>query len=317
MRTQKEIKKIADGIYSSAMDSLVKLEANKTAVVKGIAKKKDDDFSSIISQLVSDIETIIKGTYFEGISVPDFISKITVVQDEDGRTLTISIRSKLKAAYKFVRERNVTITDNIVEDIATFYIDALFEMFYLDMAHKNVTALNDKIAGIVEENEIPYSVVFVVSDTAKTIVSSITDNCLVLNASISEAHNIASLGLFYEGSEYNDMVAAEAAKKLADELKAVQTPVQFLKSNNDLIKKLTGVSTKKRANKLIREIHHRKVENLDAVKQGIGYFNAEVEVAGEQVEIFALVEKAEDGTKTVILSPFNVKTLEKVDYNVL
>lgn len=317
MRTQKEIKTIANGIYSSAMDSLVKLEANKKSVVKGIAKKKDDDFSSIISQLVSDIETIIKGTYFEGISVPDFISKITTVQDEDGRTLKISIRSKLKAAYKFVRERNVTITDNIVEDIATFYIDALFEMFYLDMAHKNVTALNDKIAGIVKENEIPYTVVFVVSDTAKTIVNSITDNSLVLNASISEAHNIASLGLFYEGSEYNDMVAAEAAKKLADELKAVQTPVQFLKSNNDLIKKLTGVSTKKRANKLIREIHHRKVENLDAVKQGIGYFNAEVEVAGEQVEIFALVEKSEDGTKTVILSPFNVKTLEKVDYNVL
>ena len=303
--------------YASAMDSLVQLESNQKATVKGVAKKKNEDVVTVASQLVTSVETIIKGIFFEGVGLPAFISKISLESDENSRTLNISIRSKLKSAYKFVRERAIAISDNLIEDIATFYIDALFEMFYLDEAHANVTALNEKIANLVAENEVPYSVVFVVSDTAKTIVNSISDTCLELNASISEAHDLSSLGLFFEGSEYNDMVAAEAAKKLVDELKAVQTPVQFLKSNNDLIKKLTGVSTKKRANKLIREIHHRKAENLGTVKQGVGYYNAEVEVAGETIEIFALIEKAEDGTKTVVLSPFNVKTLEKVDYDVL
>lgn len=317
MRTQKEIKTIADGIYSSAMDSLVQLESNQKATVKGIAKKKNEEVTAIVSQIVSSVETVIKGTYYEGTGLPAFISKISLESDESSRTLCISIRSKLKAACKFVRERAIAISDNLIEDIATFYIDSLFEMFYLDEAHNNVTALNEMIANLVAENEIPYSVVFTVSDTAKTIIGSISDTCLEINASISEAHDLSSLGLFYSGSEYNDMVAAEATKKLVDELKAVQTPVQFLKSNNDLIKKLTGVSTKKRANKLIREIHHRKAENLGSVKQGVGYYNAEVEVAGETVEIFALIEKAEDGTKTVVLSPFNVKTLEKVDFDVL
>lgn len=317
MRTQKEIKTIANGIYASAMDSLVQLESNQEAAIKGIAKKSNEEVTATISKLASSVETIIKGTYFDGIGLPAFISKLSLESDAGVRTLNISIRSKLKAAYKFIRERAIAISDNIIEDIATFYIDALFEMFYLDAAHCNVMALNEKIATLVAENEIPYSVVFVVSDTAKTIVSSISDTCLELNASISEAHDLSSLGLFFEGSEYNDMVAAESAKKLVDELKAVQTPVQFLKSNNDLIKKLTGVSTKKRANKLIREIHHRKAENLASVKQGVGYYNAEVEIAGEKVEIFALVEKAEDGTKTVVLSPFNIKTLEKVDFDVL
>ena len=306
MRTQNEIKTIANGIYANAMEALVKLESNQKATVKGIAKKKTEDATAIVSQIISGVETIIKGTFFEGVSLPAFISKVSVETDGDARVINISLRSKLKAAYKFSRVRTVALSDNIIEDIATFYIDALFEMFYLDEAHTNVTALNDKIATLVAENEIPYSVVFVVSDAAQTIVSS-----------ISEAHDISSLGLFFEGSEYNDMVAETATKKLVDELKAVQTPVQFLKSNNDLIKKLTGVSTKKRANKLIREIHHRKAENLGSVKQGVGYYNAEVEIAGETVEIFALVEKAEDGTKTVVLSPFNVKTLEKIDFDVL
>lgn len=317
MRTQNEIKTIANGIYANAMEALVKLESNQKATVKGIAKKKTEDATAIVSQIISGVETIIKGTFFEGVSLPAFISKVSVETDGDARVINISLRSKLKAAYKFSRVRTVALSDNIIEDIATFYIDALFEMFYLDEAHTNVTALNDKIATLVAENEIPYSVVFVVSDAAQTIVSSISDTRLELNASISEAHDISSLGLFFEGSEYNDMVAETATKKLVDELKAVQTPVQFLKSNNDLIKKLTGVSTKKRANKLIREIHHRKAENLGSVKQGVGYYNAEVEIAGETVEIFALVEKAEDGTKTVVLSPFNVKTLEKIDFDVL
>ena len=316
MRTQTQIKKIADGIYSDAMNTLVKLEENKKDFVSGVADKSAEDALAVVKAIVSDVETIVKGSRCEGVGMPGFISKISVT-DGDNTKVTLSIRSKLKADYKFSRERVIAINDDIIESIATFYTDALFEMFYLDIANENVKELNDKIAGIIAENEIPFSVSFVVSDTAAAIVSSISDNNLVLNASVSSAHEISNLGIFFEGNEYNDMVAAESTNKLVNELKAVQTPVQFLKSNNDLIKKITGVSTKKRASKLIREICHRKAENLNGVKQGIGYYNNTVDVNGEEVEVFALVEKAEDGTKTVILSPFNVKTLENVEVDVL
>ena len=63
--------------------------------------------------------------------------------------------------------------------------------------------------------------------------------------------------------------------------------------------------------------YHRQAKFLNAVNAGVGYFNETVNVGGEDTEVFALVEKSEDGTLATILSPFNVKTLMNVDYDVV
>lgn len=314
MRTNVQIKEVANALYSGALNSFENFD--RKAELKGIASKDTDTVTGIISKIVTDIETIIKGQRVDDISFPSFISRVTVSADTI-KKVTISLRSKLKADYKFTRTISIDIDEDIVSPIATFYVNSLLEMYYLDCANENVKELNETIKAIQVENNIPYSISFVASDEATTVVAAISDNALILNADISEAHDISSLGIFYSGDEYNELVKEKAIAGLVDEMKSAQTPVQFLKSNNNLIKKVTGVSTKKRASSLLREIYHRKAENLNAVKQGVGYYNSKTTVNGEEVEVFALVEKAEDGTKTVVLSPFNVKTLEKVDVDVL
>lgn len=315
MKTQVQIRETVNTLYDDALKTLALYEENNSSKVKGIADKSADESNKIVADITDAIETVVKGCITDdGSKFPGFISKYDIKEDE---TLVVALRSKLKADYKFNRAKEIKLSDNLIEEVSLFIVNALVEMYYVEVANENIKELNDKIAGIIEENEIPYTVKFVVSDTATSIVSSITDTSLVLNASVTEAHKIAEQGLFYSGNEYNDMVAEKAAAQLADDLKAVQTPVQFLKSNSSLIKTVTGVSTKKRANKLIREVCHRKAENLDGVKQGIGYYTGDIDINGETVTVFALVEKAEDGTKSVILSPFDIKTLEKVDVDVL
>ena len=190
-------------------------------------------------------------------------------------------------------------------------------MFHINEAMENIEALNAKVAGIIAENEIPYSFSFVVDANSSATVLSVNDNEVVFNASITRAQDIASLAIFRDGSEYNNLIRQEATDNLVAALKSIQTPVQLIKGNVALIKEVTGVSTKKRASKLIRDSYHRQAKFLGKVKTGVGYFDETVKINGEDVEVFALVSKAEDGTIALVLSPFDVKTLYKVDYDVV
>ena len=62
-------------------------------------------------------------------------------------------------------------------------------------------------------------------------------------------------------------LSVQKLQKLVASLKAVQTPVQLIKGNVALIKEVTGVSTKKRASKLIRGSYHRRAKFLTVLKQ--------------------------------------------------
>ena len=316
MRTNKEIVTIADGIYAEATKGLSNLAEVKKNIVASIGEKSVEDGVAILQGLVADIEAVLKAPRTEGVGLPAYLAKMVY---EDGKLdkVTISVRTKLKSDYKYRKDTVVAVDEDFITNAGKAYIDALYDMFYIEQAIENVNELNEKIAEIIAENEIPYSFKFAVNADVDAIVLSIDNNEVVFNANIARAHEIASLGIFKSGDEYNDLICAEATEKLVASLKAVQTPVQLIKGNVALIKEVTGVSTKKRASKLIRGSYHRQAKFLNGVKAGIGYFEETVKIGGEDVEVFALVSKAEDGELAVVLNPFDVKTLYNVDYDVL
>ena len=190
-------------------------------------------------------------------------------------------------------------------------------MLCIELAVENVNDLNEKVATIVAENDIPYSVAFAVDNNDDAMVLEITDKSIVFNASIQKAHEISNLSIFQSGDEYSDYVSETAVAKLAEALKAIQTPVQLIKGNIQLIADVTDITTKKRASKIIRGAYHRQTKYLGGVKAGVGYFNEDVTINGETVEVFALVEKNKEGNLEVVLKPFDVKTLLNVDFDVL
>lgn len=316
MRTNKDIVRIADGIYAGVSENLSKFAEAKKGTVAEIAGKPAVDVINTVTELVEGVEANVNSPMVDGVGLPAYLSKVTY-EDDGSSKVTVTVKTKLKSSYKYRKDAVIELDENFITNVGQAYVDALFDMFHINEATQNIEALNAKIAGIVEENEIPYTFSFAVDADSTAMVLSINDNEVVFNASIARAQDVASLAIFRGGDEYSDLICKEATDNLVAALKAVQTPVQLIKGNVALIKDVTGVATKKRASKLIRDSYHRQAKFLGKVKTGVGYYNETVNINGEDTDVFALVSKAEDGTIAVVLSPFDVKTLSKVDYDVV
>lgn len=316
MRTSQEIKAIADGIYAEVSAGLNSLTDVKKGGVEAMLGKSGEDRLNDIVALVSDIEAVLKAPVVDGVSLPPYLSKVTY---EDGNLdkVTITVRTKLKSTYKYRKDTVVNVDADFVASVGNAYVTALYDMFYIERAMENVDALNEKVSEILQAAEVPYSFRFAVDTDTDAMVLSINDSEVVFNANISRAHDVSSLGIFKDGDEYDNIVRESSVEKIITSLKAAQTTVQLIKGNVPIIKDVTGVSTKKRASKLIRDSYHRKARYLGGTKSGVGYYDETVDIGGESVNVFAIVSKAEDGEISVVLSPFDVKTLYNVDFDVV
>lgn len=317
MRTSQEIKVIADGIYSEVANGLSSLSEVKRSNVAAMLEKSGDDRLADIMALVGDIESVLKGPRVSDVGLPSYLSKVSYEEDGDLSSITITVRTKLKSSYRYRKDTQVAVDANFIANAGEAYVSALYDMFYIEEASANVVALNEKVAEICQTAEIPYSFRFAVDTESDAMVLSINDREVVFNANISRAHDVSSLGIFKSGDEYDNIVSAATIEKIVTALKAAQTPVQLIKGNVQLIKDVTGVSTKKRASKIIRGSYHRQAKYLSGTKAGVGYFDETVKIDGEDVDVFALVAKNEEGDLSIVLSPFDVKTMYNVDFDVI
>lgn len=316
MRANADIKRIAASIYNQGLESVKGIAELRSARVEAMKTMQVDEALSAGSELMSQVEAVIDNASEDGVFLPKYLSRLVAREGADDR-LVVTIRSKLNAAYKYRKDTEVMLDDDFVINMGTAYLDSLFEMFYIELAMENVEELNDILTEITKENEIPYTIKFVIDHTADSPIASITDDEVVFNAGISEALGLSSLGLLQSGDDYNDLVRTNATNELVAVLKAAQTTPKLIKSKVKVINALLDLPTRKKASKIIRETYHRQARYLNKVKKGVGYYLDKVKVNDEEIEVFSLVEKAEGGEMTVILKPFDTKTLYNVDIDVL
>lgn len=316
MTTKAKINEIKDGIYVGLVGNFNKLSASNTDRVKTILNGDLTVALEEIPKIMKSIGVAIKEANHEGVYLPEYIDNFTVYDDGDLSEFTLSIRSKLKAKAQVKRKFTIAINEDMFTAMTDAYVKAVYEMFYKEMAVKNIEALNARLDSIYAEHEFPCTFKFDIEDS-RAVVLSATDKEVVFNASLEVALDIPSLSIMQEGNEYLDLICAKSVADIVDTLTTCQTAPMVIKSKLDLIKKVTGVSTKKRASEMIRASYHRKLENLGGVKEGFGYFEKEYEVDGEPTKIFAIVEKTKDEGMKVVLSPFDVKTCFNVEYDVL
>lgn len=311
------IKRIADGIYAEVTRDIEEVARLRKEQVDSFEPKDVDDLLKFTSELTAAVEAMIRGTQVEGVSLPKFLLRIMSVGESTDKVI-ISVRSKLNSPYKYRKDTEVVRDANFIQNIGQAYLSGLFEMYYIDAASANMNELNDVIAQLLQENEIPIGFKFKVDHTTDADVLEITDDMVVFNASIEKAQNAADIGIVREGDdEFSALIKQEAIEKFITAMKAVQTTAQLVKSRIPVITDLTGLATRKRVSKLIRKSYHRQARYLNIVKKGVGYYDETVKIDGEDVNVFALVGKAEDGTLSVVLKPFDVKTMFNVEFDVL
>lgn len=317
MRKKSEIIRISNGLYGALTDKLASAPAVSEIDVKAIKKASFDKAHETVEAAKNTIDTIVKGVDFEGVFSNQFLTSMKSYE-LDGKLdyIELTIKSRLKAEYPYRHAVTIKCDDNLIKTMCETYAYALIQLLYVDFAGENIKEANSVIAGLIAENEIPFTFEFTISDKS-AMINSITDSKVVFNASIENAFELSRNPLFQSGDEYSDRVRETAVTALVERLKSVQTTTQLIKAGVDIIVELTGVKTKKRADKLIRQTYHKKAEHFNAVKTGIGYYEGTAKVDGEETEIFALLEKKEDGTIEVILAPFDIKTLFTVKADVL
>lgn len=316
MKSSTQVKAIADGIHAEIQKDIASLTEVKKAKVASLSGMGADEGLEVISGLAADVEAVIKAANAEGVTLPSFLSRI-ITEGDSLASVTVSVRSKLKASYKYRKDTPVDVNEDFIENLAQAYLAGLWDIFYIEQAIENVDALNAKVAELVEANQIPYSIEFRVDHTTDAHVLEISNDKVVFNADIVRALNIAELGIFKGGDEFSDLINKESIEEFVNAIKAIQTPVQLIKGKVGLVTDVTGLNTKQRASKLIHKSYHRQAKYLSSIKSGVGYFEDTVSINGEDVDVFALVSKAEDGTLAVVLNPFDVKTLFNVDFDVI
>lgn len=317
MRGNVEVKRIADGIYEEVVKNIKEFADVRKADIATIAEKNVEEGLEVVMRIITGVESMFKAANIDGVGLPAFLSKVTTTSADHVTSIHLRVSSKLRADVKFRMDEDIDIDDSFIYSVADVYEKVLYQLFYAEIANENVKELNARIADLVVKNDIPYTFEFAVRLDTDAPVISITDKNVIFNANIKSALEIPAMTLFVEGDAYYDLIREEAEKNLVEALKGVETPVQLIKANIKLIRDITNLATKKRASRIIRMSYHRQAKFLNAVNAGVGYFNETVNVGGEDTEVFALVEKSEDGTLATILSPFNVKTLMNVDYDVV
>lgn len=310
------VNKVLKETIEGAKNSVEKIKDVKESMIETIMTSKDIDVvKQNINYLVKDVDTIYTAQVVNGISLPQRIVK---VQYDGGMEFVLILRSKLKAETKYMQKKEIRFTKNMLYDISDFFAEFLTDLFLIEVANENVCILNEKIKEICKDFKIPYTFGFdIIPEAGVPYVTKITDNEVRYSVDILNAKYISELPLLQSGDRIKDLGQKDAQDDLVTTLYSIQTTPQLIKSKIDLIKQVTGVATKKHANKIIRECYHRNAKYLDSLKTGDAYFSNIVMIDGEEVNVFAIIHKDIDGTLSVLLHPFDIDTLFNVDFDVL
>ena len=310
MRTNSNIKNDANAIYTAAMEGIkviAEVKADTVAKAKGMPAA---DGLAIIGDVVSSIENQVIAANNNGVSVPKFLSSCVCV----GTTLdevVITVKSRLKAVKKFKQSTSVKVDENFIINAGKAYLNAAIAMFYQAEADANIEELNAKIAGVLEDAGVDTVIAFECKPENSNLIVSIEDKKIVFNASLDSSLRVSDQPILQGGDEYNDYVAKKAADELVEAIKAAQTTPLIVKAQLDIVKSMTGVSTKKRVVKLIRNAYHKQAKHIGE-KAGIGYVLAETD--GKTV--FGIVAKDEEGKFSPVLSAFDIETCASVDVDI-
>jgi hypothetical protein len=263
----------------------------------------------IVKHLMLSVETAIKGvsTDIQGY-VPQFLSSYTALES-GGKVsdVRLHLKTKLKSKYGYKQVETIPVNDKFLEVFINTYTMAVLQIYYVELAGANVDALNEYLVAVYERENIGIRAYFDLNGESE--ITSITDTEVYFNLTTEQAHKINTLNIFDGGDAYAERCAALAYDEFVKEMKAIQIAPQLVKAKIGLIVGLTGNSTRKRVDSILRVGMHKADKFKSGQKPfGKGYLQKKMQIDGVETTVFAIVENTEEGIKTV-LRPFDTKTM--------
>lgn len=315
MRSKKACEDVVSLIYNYIVADCAVLEGVRKAELEAVKSDSTEEAEDAISALNTAVVRVINGVgaKVDNFTIPGFLNSVRLFDAAQGgvSSIILTVKSRLNAQHQYKSQVRIDCgSDDFFKDLVKGYADAICAMCYIDMAQDNLDAVNNTMAGFVAELNLPYTFSFVLdTEGVDAPVQYIDDTTVRFNVSVENALNAGAIQIFDESDGYMGYCTDLAIENFKKAVAPISTTVELIRANIDaFIALVPGLKTRKRADKILRMTYHKKAEFLSGKKVAIGY----VEVN----DAFALVEKDGEDYR-VVLSPFSVKTLERVDMDVL
>lgn len=305
-----------------------------------IEKFMDDCDSDKVSAAVRKIRANVESAIPDGIPIPKASLYVSPSGSGDSiSTISISTSNSITSSRKF-KYKVVVVRGTALEDIKQFFIGVYADLVVDDMIFSNLVRVNEVVSEAVEKAGISYKVTVVppIGHEGKKI-SYMSDDEIVFVADADRAFELEDVialqdvvsvqaaeegeddGYNIEESECEECDVNEVLPKVtADEVEAAisqevdifvtaQTPEQLVEKHGGLlISYVCDISKRVKPMTYIKKITNKDVKKLRGASDAIAYFQDD--------KVYSLVARR-DGKYEVLLSPFNIDTLKKEDYDVL
>lgn len=246
-----------------------------------------------------------------GVTIPRVSLYCRPTNGEEGISLVlVTITNVLSSNKKF--KFSLSLSNRNATEVAFDFFTGVYEQLIVDaMIESNLEKVNEVLKKAAEEAGLGYTVKVVspMSNEGKKI-SFMSDEEICFVADEDRALSLDDVLVLQqpEGLVTEEMIA-EAFKVESVNLAEAQTPEQLVaKHGGLLVQYVCDVSKLVKPMTLIKKVCNKNLKNMRGNKDCIMYYMED--------NVFALVAKR-DGNMEVLLSPFDTKTLRKVDLDVL
>lgn len=248
----------------------------------------------------------------EGYSIPKASLYVNGTGNGDDVTvISVVLANGWKDPQEFRFANQFAVGENIVDAITSFFQASYEELFLNVLADENLQVVNETLAELSAKAGITYKVAVVspIGQGSKKI-AYISDDEVDFVADPDKLFDVDDILIFQAPDEIITVDKIEAAKQpLVDELGLAQTPVQLVGAHGgSLIKYLCGIGPQVKAITMIRKVNNKNAERLTGKKDTTAYY--------EKDGVYSVVARR-DGKFEVLLKPFDIKTLETVDLDVV
>lgn len=282
-------------------------EACKNLDIVRFMMKSDVD---CVRKCIEKVEACVISSIPQGTPVPKVTIHVTPTGDEYISIITITASNKIKSNKQFKFTVKVTKQDTL-ETLKGFFIDIYAALIMDEMIETNLKIVNDVLEKVTDQAGVSY-VVKVVSPLGKDgkVLYSIMDDEVEFVADVNRVFELDDILMLQTPNE--DVTEEMVNGAIADEVEVVsgcQTTEQLVaKHGGMLVEYICDINKQVRPMTLIKKVCSKNVEKVKGDNDTFAYFN--------NGEVFALLYRR-DGEFEIALSPFDIKTFRKADFDVL
>lgn len=276
-------------------------------IAEAMSSNNIDDVRAIIKK----VQSLMVANIPESRVAPKATLYISSTGVDEINVINITVANKISSNKVFNYQTSVT-KGKTIEKIVDFMKDVYTALLIDDLVCENLTKVNEVLAEATKDAGLGYEIKVVSSlgNEGKKI-ASMSDEEIVFVADDQRVFTLDDIIVLLD--EVDDVITEDVFNahynNLVEDIAQAQTPEQLVGIHGGaLVSYICDISKRLKPLTLIKKICSKNVEKLRGTKDSIAYYLED--------DVFALVERR-DGVFAVVLSPFDVKTLRRVDTDVL